>query len=138
MRLVGVEIPEKRRVDFGLTKIYGVSWKRAGEVLEKAKIEASKRVATLSAEEMSRLSKVLEEYVIEGDLRRQLGANIGRLKEIGSYRGKRHAAGLPARGQRTRSNARTRRGHKRMTVGALKKEEMTKVEQKEKTEEVKK
>ncbi len=131
-RLVGVDIPDERRVDFGLTKIYGVSWKTAGAVLEKAGIAADRRVSSLTGEELAKLAKTLEGYTIEGDLRRQIAANIERLKAIGSYRGKRHVAGLPARGQRTRTNARTRRGHKRMTVGALKKEEMAKVEGPEK------
>jgi len=136
VRLVGVEIPDERRVDFGLTRIYGVGWERAGEVLEKAKIKAEKRVGKLSRDELSRLAKVLETYVIEGDLRRQVAANISRLEEIGSFRGRRHAARLPVRGQRTRSNARTVRGRRRQTVGAMKKEELAKLEQQAKQKKV--
>ena len=90
-------------------------------MLEKAKIDGAKRVHTLTEEEQKRIQKALEEYKTEGDLRTEENANIRRLRDIGSYKGMRHARNLPARGQRTRSNARTKRG-KRVTIGAIKKE----------------
>ena len=121
MRVVGVNIPEEKRVDIALTYIYGIGRSNVNRVLEKATIEPSKRLKDLSEEELGRIQKVLETYKIEGDLRAELVGNIKRLKEIGTYRGGRHAKNLPVRGQRTRSNARTKRG-KRVTIGAIKKE----------------
>ena len=91
------------------------------QVLDKAKVEPQKRLSTLSEEELGRIQKVIETYKIEGDLRAEVSGNIKRLKEILAYRGSRHAKNLPVRGQRTRSNARTKRG-KRVTIGAIKKE----------------
>lgn len=121
MRLVGVNIPEEKRVDIALTYIYGIGRSNVYRVLETATVEPSKRLKDLSEEELSRLQKAIETYKIEGDLRAELASNIKRLKEIGTYRGGRHAKNLPVRGQRTRSNARTKRG-KRVTIGAIKKE----------------
>jgi len=121
MRVVGVNIPEEKRVDIALTYIYGIGRSNVYRVLETAKIESSKRLKDLSEEELGRIQKALETYKIEGDLRAELASNIKRLKEIGTYRGGRHAKNLPVRGQRTRSNARTKRG-KRVTIGAIKKE----------------
>ena len=121
MRVVGVNIPEEKRVDIALTYIYGIGRSNVYRVLESAKIESSKRLKDLSEEELGRIQKALETYKIEGDLRAELASNIKRLKEIGTYRGGRHAKNLPVRGQRTRSNARTKRG-KRVTIGAIKKE----------------
>ncbi len=121
MRVVGVNIPDEKRVDIALTYIYGIGASNVRQVLEKAKIEPKKRLKELTEEEMGRIQKTLETYKIEGDLRADLAGNIKRLKEIGSYRGTRHAKNLPSRGQRTRSNARTKRG-KRVTIGAIKKE----------------
>ena len=121
MRVVGVNIPEEKRVDIALTYIYGIGRSNVYRVLEKATVEPFKRLKDLSEEELGRLQKAIEPYKIEGDLRAELAGNIKRLKEIGTYRGGRHAKNLPARGQRTRSNARTKRG-KRVTIGAIKKE----------------
>ncbi len=121
MRVVGVNIPEEKRVDIALTYIYGIGRSNVYRVLETATVEPSKRLKDLSEEELGRLQKAIETYKIEGDLRAELASNIKRLKEIGTYRGGRHAKNLPARGQRTRSNARTKRG-KRVTIGAIKKE----------------
>jgi small subunit ribosomal protein S13 len=139
-RIAGVDIPEKKRVDIALTYIYGIGRTNTYRVLEKAGIEPGKRVHALTVDEVSRLQKVIEAMKVEGDLRKQVALNITRLKEIGSYRGTRHAKGLPSRGQRTRTNARTKRG-KRVTIGALKKEILAKVEvaqkEKEKKEESK-
>jgi small subunit ribosomal protein S13 len=126
-RIAGVDVPEKKRVDIALTYIYGLGRSNINAVLEKARVEAAKRVTALTAEEILRLQKAVETVKVEGDLRKQVAQNITRLKEIGSYRGVRHTRGLPARGQRTRTNARTKRG-KRVTIGALKKEALAKVE----------
>jgi len=127
MRIVGVTIPDEKRVDIALSYIYGIGRKNVVAVLEKAEVDASKRAKTLTEDEVKRLTKILEAYKIEGDLKAEIAGNVRRLRDIGSYRGMRHAHGLPVRGQRTRSNARTKRG-KRMTIGAIKKEVMAKME----------
>lgn len=136
-RIAGTDIPERKRVDIALTYVYGIGRTNVYEVLAKVGIPAEKRVNTLSSEEVSKLQKVLDTMKVSGDLRKDVSGNIARLKEIGSYRGKRHARGLPARGQRTRTNARTKRG-KRVTIGALKKEALAQktqaVNEKEKKE----
>lgn len=121
MRVVGVNLPEGKRIDIALTYIYGIGRSNVRGVLEKAKIQPEKRLNTLSEEELGRIQKILETYKIEGDLRADIAGDVKRLKEITSYRGGRHAKNLPSRGQRTRSNARTKRG-KRVTIGAIKKE----------------
>ncbi len=121
MRIAGVNIPDEKRIDIALSYIYGIGRNNVLGVLKKAEVEASKRTKTLSEEEQKKIQKVLEVYKLEGDLRAEISANIKRLKEVGSYRGFRHSKNLPARGQRTRSNARTKRG-KRVTIGAIKKE----------------
>ncbi|HSX09292.1 MAG TPA: 30S ribosomal protein S13 [Candidatus Saccharimonadales bacterium] len=131
MRIVGVTIPDEKKVNIALAYIYGIGRKNVGEVLIKAEVDGEKRAKTLTEDEIKRLTKVLEAYKIEGDLKADIAANIRRLRDIGSYRGLRHAHGLPARGQRTRSNARTKRG-KRMTIGAIKKEVIAKMEQAQK------
>jgi small subunit ribosomal protein S13 len=131
MRLVGVTIPDEKRVDIALSYIYGIGRKNAVDVLKKAEVASEKRAKTLTEDEIKRLTKVLETYKIEGDLKAEIAGNVRRLRDIGSYRGMRHAHGLPARGQRTRSNARTKRG-KRVTIGAIKKEVMAKIEQAQK------
>lgn len=133
-RIVGVDIPSEKRVDIALTYIYGVGRQSVGEIIKKAMVDPAKRVNQLTSEEMARISKALEETKIEGDLREEISKNIKRLKTIGSYRGQRHARGLPVRGQRTRTNARTKRG-KRVTIGALKKEIGSKFEGSEKAPE---
>ena len=121
MRIAGVNIPETKRVDIALTYIYGVGRRNVMQILKKTKVEGVKRAHALTEDEQKRIQKALEEYKLEGDLRAEVTANIKRLKEIGSYRGIRHSRNLPVRGQRTRSNARTKRG-KRVTIGAIKKE----------------
>jgi small subunit ribosomal protein S13 len=131
MRIVGVNIPDEKRVDIALSYIYGIGRKNAIPVLKQADIDPSKRAKTLTEDEIKRLTKVLEGYKIEGDLKAEIAGNVRRLRDIGSYRGMRHAHGLPVRGQRTRSNARTKRG-KRVTIGAIKKEVMAKMEQAQK------
>ena len=127
MRIAGVSIPDEKRIDIALTYIYGIGRTNVLAVLEASQMAADKRVSTLTDEEVNRISKVIEKkFMVEGDLRRQIGENIKRLKEIGSYRGSRHAHSLPAHGQRTKSNARTKRG-KRATIGAIKKDDRAKV-----------
>lgn len=121
MRISGINIPDEKRLDISLTYLYGIGRSNVKGVLQKAEVDGSKRVKTLSEEEIKKIQKALEEYKIEGDLKAEVGGNIKRLKEIGSYRGLRHSKNLPVRGQRTRSNARTKRG-KRVTIGAIKKE----------------
>ena len=120
-RIAGIDIPEKKRVDIGLTYIYGIGRTNVTNILTQAGVNPSVRVADLSAEELSKIQKAMDSVKVEGDLRKEIGQNISRLRDIGSYRGSRHTKGLPARGQRTKTNARTKRG-KRVTIGALKKE----------------
>ena len=125
-RISGIDIPDTKRVDIALTHIYGVGRKNVVRLLAIANIDPARKSNTLTEEEISRIQKTIEEnFKVEGDLRKEITENIKRLKQIGAYRGKRHSANLPSRGQRTRSNARTRRG-KRVTIGALKKEELVK------------
>ena len=126
MRISGMNLPDEKRVDIGLTYLYGVGRKNAYVILTKAEIDPATRIKTLSEEEQKRLQKVLETYKLEGDLRVEIQGNIKRLKEIGAYRGIRHSKNLPVRGQRTKSNARTKRG-KRVTIGAIKKETAVKM-----------
>jgi len=121
MRISGITIPNEKRIDIALSYLYGIGRSNVEKVLKKAEIDPAKRVKDLSEEEQNRIQKVLETYKIEGDLRVEVAGNVKRLKEIGAYRGLRHSKSLPARGQRTRSNARTKRG-KRVTIGAIKKE----------------
>lgn len=125
-RIIGVDLPENKRADIGLTHIYGLGKNNVLEVLKKAKVEPDKRISELSGEEVSRITKALDGFLIEGDLRKKISEDIQRLKTIGSYRGRRHTDGLPVRGQRTRSNARTKRGKKK-TIGAMKKDDRAKL-----------
>ena len=133
-RIIGVDVPSEKRIDIALTYLYGVGRSNVAEVLEKAGVEPAKRAHRLTGEEIAKITKALERVKIEGDLREERSKNIKRLKRIGSYRGLRHSQGLPARGQRTKSNARTKRG-KRVTIGALKKEALVKLEQAQKIKE---
>jgi len=124
-RIAGVNLEDKWKVDYALTKIRGVGWALSKKVLNSVKISDERRVKELKPTEVSQIATKLEEYTIEGELARQLRQDIQRLKNTGSYRGIRHQRGLPSRGQRTKSNARTKRG-KRKTVGAYKKAELAK------------
>ena len=121
MRISGINIPDEKKVEIALGYIYGIGRNNVFDVLEKAKVDGAKRVNTLTEEEQKRIQQALETYKLEGDLRTEVNGNIRRLRDIGAYRGMRHAKNLPSRGQRTRSNARTKRG-KRVTIGAIKKE----------------
>ena len=118
-RVLGIDIPGRKRVEYALRYIYGVGPARASELVEKADIDASKKADDLTDEEITRLAGLLQsQYVVEGDLRREVQQNIRRLNSINCYRGLRHRRGLPVRGQRTSTNARTRKGPKK-TVGAV-------------------
>lgn len=127
MRITGVNIPDDKRIDIALTYLYGIGRSNVVGILKQAEIEASKRAKTLTEDEVKRITQVLDQYKTEGDLKSEIIANIRRFRDTGSYRGIRHARNLPGRGQRTRSNARTKRG-KRVTIGAIKKEVMAKME----------
>lgn len=135
-RLSGVDIPDSKRLDISLRYLYGIGPVNVLVLLKEAKLAPEKRAHDLTSEEISRLQKIIDNMKVEGDLRKDISQNITRLKEIGSFRGSRHTKGLPARGQRTRSNARTKRG-KRVTIGALKKEVQAKVEASKKESEKK-
>lgn len=128
-RLLGITLPDDKRVEYALTLLYGIGWTNTGKILDQAGIDKHKRVRELSEDELKKITAIIDKsYEVEGNLKEQLNEDIKRLKEIGSYRGNRHGRGLPVRGQRTRSNARTKRG-KRKTVGALRKEIWAKMEQ---------
>ena len=127
MRVSGINLQDEKRVDIALSYLYGIGRSNVREVLKKADLDPALRVKALSEEQQKRLQKALETYKVEGDLRAEVIDNIKRLKEVGTYRGMRHNRNLPARGQRTRSNARTKRG-KRVTIGAIKKEVAAKME----------
>lgn len=130
-RIVGINLPEAKRIDIALTHIYGVGRKSVVRILSEARVDGAKKAGSLSDEEVTRLQKSIESNSkVEGELRREIQENIKRLKQIGSYRGRRHIANLPVRGQRTRSNARTKRG-KRVTIGALKKDDLARKRQAE-------
>jgi small subunit ribosomal protein S13 len=125
-RIAGVDIPPSKRVVIAMTYIHGIGTTTAQKIVKNANVDASKRTRDLSEEEVARLRQVVDrlasakEILIEGDLRRDVATNIKRLTEIGSYRGQRHRRGLPVRGQRTRTNARSRRGPKRAVAGKKK------------------
>ena len=127
-RIAGKDIPGHKKITFALQYIYGVGPNRAQKIVKQANIDPAKRARDLTSEEINKVQKLLEEYAIEGDLRRRVNDNINRLKRIKCYRGIRHIQGLPVRGQRTRTNARTKRGRRR-TVGAMTKEVSSKQEQ---------
>lgn len=133
VRLLGVVLPDNKRVEYALTLIYGIGWSNSRKILNQAKIDRNTKVSKLTEDEFKKIIAFIEEnYKVEGELREEINENLKRLREIGSYRGIRHIKGLPVRGQRTRSNARTKRG-KRKTVGALRKEEWAKMEQTKQT-----
>ena len=120
-RIAGVDLPREKRVEIGLTYIYGIGRVSANKILQAANVNPDTRVRELTDDEVKRLAEVIEkDYMVEGDLRREIALNIKRLQEIGCYRGIRHRKGLPVRGQRTKTNARTRKGPKR-TVANKKK-----------------
>lgn len=121
-RIAGVDLPRDKRVEIGLTYIYGIGLTSSRKILAEAGVDPDIRVKDLSEEDAGKIRKIIDsEYMVEGDLRREISMNIKRLMEIGSYRGIRHRRSLPVRGQKTKTNARTRKGPKK-TVGRKKKE----------------
>jgi small subunit ribosomal protein S13 len=133
-RISGINIPEEKKVKTSLSYIHGIGKINSFLLLRQAGIDFEKRTKDLSDQEITRLQKAVEKVPIEGSLRKMVSENIKRLKQVSAYRGKRHSEGLPVRGQRTRVNARTKRG-KRKTVGALKKELAQKMEKSKKEKE---
>jgi small subunit ribosomal protein S13 len=122
-RIAGVDLPREKRVEIGLTYIYGIGRVTSQKLLKEANVSPDTRVKDLKEEEVVRLREAIERGLrVEGDLRREVSMSIKRLMDIGCYRGLRHRRGLPVRGQRTRTNARTRKGRKKQTVGAKRKE----------------
>lgn len=120
-RLIGVDIPNDKQLHIALTYIYGIGRTRSGSLIEKVGLNPTTRVRDLTEEELSRLAAVIQnDYMVEGDLRRDVQQNIKRLMDIGCYRGQRHIRGLPVRGQRSKTNARTRKGPRRSIVGKKK------------------
>ena len=119
MRIAGVNIPDNKKIEYALPYIYGVGLPLARKILKTAQVDSNKRAKDLNPQETNRIKEVLEgNYKIEGDLRREVMLNIKRLRELQTYRGVRHMRGLPARGQRTKTNSRTRRGNIRKTMGS--------------------
>ncbi len=117
-RIAGIDIPRNKQVEVALTYIYGIGRSRSQEILDQADIDPMTRVRDLTDAEVTRLREIIDrDYTVEGDLRREVAMNIKRLTEIGCYRGLRHRRGLPVRGQRTRTNARTRKGPKKTVAG---------------------
>ncbi len=120
-RIAGVDIPREKRVDVSLRYIYGIGPTSSREILEQARIDLATRVRDLTEPQVAKIREIIDRgYTVEGDLRREIALNIKRLQEIGSYRGLRHRKGLPTRGQRTRTNARTRRGARKTVAGRKK------------------
>ncbi len=120
-RIAGVDLPREKRVEIGLTYIYGIGLSSSQKILAEAKINPDTRVKDLTDDQVNAIRKAMEGYKIEGDLRREVALNIKRLTEIGCYRGVRHRKGLPVRGQRTKTNARTRKGPRKLVSKSSKK-----------------
>lgn len=120
-RIAGVDLPKNKRAEIGLTYIYGIGRSRSQLILEKAQVSRDIKIGKLGEDEISRIRDQIANFKVEGDLRREISMNIKRLMDIGSYRGLRHRRSMPVRGQRTHTNARTRKGPKRATVGGKKK-----------------
>ncbi|MGQ9481375.1 30S ribosomal protein S13 [Chloroflexus sp.] len=121
-RIAGVDIPRNKKIEIALTYIYGIGRSNGMEILRKANVNPERRVRDLTEEEVGRIREIVDrEYRVEGDLRREVQLNIKRLMDIGCYRGLRHRRGMPVRGQRTRTNARTRRGRRGQAIGIKKK-----------------
>ncbi|MFA6184926.1 MAG: 30S ribosomal protein S13 [Candidatus Shapirobacteria bacterium] len=131
MRIVGVEIPDNERAEIGLTRFFGIGRTNVKELAKKAKIDLDTRIKDLSRDDVASLMKALESFKVEGDLKKEIRESIDRLKAIRAYRGIRHIVSLPVRGQRTKTNSRTRKGKKK-TVGSLTKEAWAKIEAQQK------
>jgi small subunit ribosomal protein S13 len=117
MRILGITIPDEKRLEIGLTTLFGVGRSRAKKILDEVKVDWGTKAKDLSAAKENEIKKIIEGLKIEGDLKREVSGNIKRLKDIKCYRGLRHARSLPVRGQRTKTNSRTRRGNTRKTMG---------------------
>jgi small subunit ribosomal protein S13 len=121
-RIAGVDLPNRKRAEIGLTYIYGIGRARSNSILHRAGVDPNKKISDLGEDEVNRIRQIIEEEgAVEGDLRKEISMNIKRLSEMGAYRGLRHRRGLPVRGQRTHTNARTRKGPRRGTVANKKK-----------------
>jgi small subunit ribosomal protein S13 len=118
MRILGITLPENKRLEIALTVLYGIGRPMAHKILDKAKVDYGKKPKDITAGEENEIRKIVEEMKIEGDLKREISGNIKRLKDIKCYRGTRHQRSLPVRGQRTKTNSRTRRGNVRKTMGS--------------------
>lgn len=118
MRIQGITLPDKKRMEIALTAIYGIGRPMSVKILDQAKVDVNKKAKDVTPEEENAIRAIVESMKIEGDLRREISANIKRLKDVGSYRGGRHARRLPVRGQRTKTNTRTVRGNVRKTMGS--------------------
>lgn len=117
MRILGITIPDEKHVEIGLTAVYGIGRSRAHEILDEAKMDWGIKVKEVTIEQENKIRSIVEKLTLEGDLKREVAGNIKRLKDIKAYRGVRHMRGLPVRGQRTKTNSRTRRGNVRKTMG---------------------
>jgi small subunit ribosomal protein S13 len=133
-RISGVELQDNWKLDYALTNIKGVGWSLSKKIIKSLSMDPDKRLSELDPNDLSKIASKLEDYPVEGELVRKVKSDIQRVRTIGSYRGIRHARSLPVRGQRTRRNARTKRG-KRKTVGAFKKDMLTKMQSQKKKEE---
>ena len=117
MRILGITLPDEKRIEIGLTTLYGVGRSRARQILQDADVSLDKKVKQITIDEENKIRLIIEKLTLEGDLKREVASNIKRLKDIKAYRGVRHMRSLPVRGQRTKSNSRTRRGNVRKTMG---------------------
>ncbi len=122
MRITGITLPENKRIEIGMTVLYGIGRSRAHTILDRAKVAYDLKPKDITVDQENAIRKIVEEFKIEGDLKREVAGNIKRLKDIKTYRGSRHAKGLPSRGQRTKTNSRTRRGNVRHTAGTGRKQ----------------
>lgn len=123
MRLLGITLPDEKNVRYGLTTIYGIGPSRSLKIAAEAHVDPAKKIKDLTPDEEGSIRKIVEELKLEGNLKREIGQNVKRLKDVGTYRGMRHARGLPTKGQRTKTNSRTVRGNKRMTMGSGRRKE---------------
>lgn len=118
MRLLGITLPEEKRLEYALTSVYGIGLSRAQQILQKLNIDAGKKVKDVTADEEAKIRDEVDGFKLEGDLKREISANVKRHKDMKSYRGDKHSHNLPCRGQRTKTNSRTTRGNVRKTMGS--------------------
>ncbi|MBU2512453.1 30S ribosomal protein S13 [bacterium] len=120
-RIAGVDLPDNKRVEIGLTYIFGIGKNVSNQIIDEAKVDKNTKIKDLNEEELGKIRQIIQTLVVEGDLRRKLSMDIKRLSDLGCYRGLRHRRGLPCRGQRTKTNSRTRKGPRKISVGRKKK-----------------